>query len=429
MDGVVRGTSFHATNTQANPLHTDTENRTPLLNGQFADTSSMNWLINSHDPQLGAGIHKEITGGRLTAQQASAGQVNYHIALTKADGSRAPVLLNFYSVPGSNVLQLAAVKFGENMVWLRPRNSGAVNVQHPAKGAAPGALIWYLRQQMGANQAAAQSLPHDHPLKQQLEEKSEKYRQRLSASMAVQQQVQRLLRLQSQWGLQLNQPGASHQEIGQQLQIIDQQLKAEMINFQVAFADLSHRPVNDQDRAPFRELERLHAELFRGGPIECVPQGSNVVFSNVRDVDMDEFDVINSKDGCQGIGTSGLGPCIAVCARGIDKEGLAVLGVYHHSGIGSPEETMATLDQAMRDKGALHIKYSLVGGMIMPKEEEAGSYADEQSFLAMKGSYPIEGARLHVSEGEEDAHTGEDNSVNVVLMPNRVLYCRDTLYR
>jgi len=89
---------------------------------------------------------------------------------------------------------------------------------------------------------------------------------------------------------------------------------------------------------------------------------------------------------------------------------------------------MATLDQAMRDKGALHIKYSLVGGMIMPKEEEAGSYADEQSFLALKGSYAIEGVRLHVSEGEEDAHTGEDNSVNVLLMPNRVLYGRDTLY-
>ncbi|KPC30060.1 Type III effector HopK1 [Pseudomonas syringae pv. cilantro] len=192
--------------------------------------------------------------------------------------------------------------------------------------------------------------------------------------------------------------------------------------------ELSHRPVNDQDRAPFRALERLHAELFRGGPIEFVPKGSNVLASNVRDVDMDEFDVINSKDGCQGIGTTGLGPCIAVCARGMDREGLPVLGVYHHSGIGSPEDTMATLDQAMREKGALQIKYSLVGGMIMPKEEEAGSYDDEQSFLALKGSYSIEGARLHVSEGEEDVHTGEDNSVNVLLMPDRVLYGRDTLY-
>jgi hypothetical protein len=429
MDGVARRTPSYATNTQTTPSRPNIEGRTPLLNGQVADTSSMNWLVTSHDPQLGACIHKEITEGRLQPQQASADQSNYHIALTRADGTRALALLNFHSVPGSSDLHLAAVKFGENMVWLRPRNSAAVNVQHPAKGAAPGALMWYLHQQMRVNQAAAQSLRHDHPLKQQLEEKSEVYRQRFSATASVQQKIQRLLRLQSQSGTQLNQPGASRQGIGQQLQIIDQQLKAETINFQVAFANLSHRPVNDQDRAPFRELELLHAELFRGGPIECVPEGSNVSVSNVRDVDMDEFDVINSKDGCQGIGTSGLGPCIAVCARGMDKEGLPVLGIYHHSGMGSPEETMATLDQAMRDKGALHIKYSLVGGRIMPKEEEAGSYADEQSFLALKGSYSIEGARLHVSEGEEDAHTGEDNSVNVLLMPNRVLYGRDTLYR
>lgn len=333
MDGVARGTSSYATNTQATPLRTNTENRTPLLNGQVADTSSMNWLVNSHDSQLGAGIHREITEGRLNAQQSSAGHANYHIALARADGSRAPV-------------------------------------KNTAASAAPIS--------MGP---AAQSAR------------------------------------------------ASRQEIGQQLQIISQQLKAEMINFQVAFANLSHRPVNDQDRAPFRELERLHAELFSGGPIEYVPEGRNVLVPNVRDVDIDEFDVINSKDGCQGIGTSGLGPCIAVCARGMDKEGLPVLGVYHHSGLGSPEETMSTLDKAMRDKGALHIKYSLVGGRIMPKEEEAGSYADEQSFLELKGSYPVEGARLHVSEGEEDAHTGEDNSVNVVLMPNRILYGRDTLYR
>lgn len=57
--------------------------------------------------------------------------------------TRAPVLLNFHSAPGSSDVHLAAVKFGENMVWLRPRNSAAVNVQHPAKGAAPGALMWY----------------------------------------------------------------------------------------------------------------------------------------------------------------------------------------------------------------------------------------------------------------------------------------------
>lgn len=135
---------------------------------------------------------------------------------------------------------------------------------------------------MNVNQTAAQALRHDSPLKQQLEEKSETYRQRLSASSGVQQKINGLLRLRSQWGAQLNQPGASRQVIGEQLQTI---------------------------------------------------------------------------------------------------------------------------------------------------EEEAGSYADEQSFLALKGDYSIEGARLHVSEGEEDAHTGEDNSVNVLLMPNRVLYGRDTLYR
>ncbi|MBA1363168.1 XopAK family type III secretion system effector [Burkholderia gladioli] len=188
-----------------------------------------------------------------------------------------------------------------------------------------------------------------------------------------------------------------------------------------------HRPLNNRDVYPYRQLEHRYANLFQSGRIRRAPESQNYLFQHVVDVGMDEPRVIRQSEGST-IGTDGLGPCIAICARGIDASGQAVLGIYHYSGaIETPTEAMRTLDDMMREKGAVQTHYSLIGGMITPEEHQSGSYQSEREFLSLTGSYNIEGVRLHVSEGEHDSQ-GVENSVGVVLSNRSAVYRSGALY-
>ncbi|WP_321950808.1 XopAK family type III secretion system effector [Paraburkholderia bannensis] len=191
--------------------------------------------------------------------------------------------------------------------------------------------------------------------------------------------------------------------------------------------EAQHRELTSNDTRPYRQLESQYAQLFRSGAIERAPETQSYLFHDVLDVGMDDPRVIRQSQGAF-IATDGLGPCIAICARGVDSAGQSVLGMYHYSGaIETPLEAMEQMNGMMAQHGAVNVSYSLIGGMITPQEQDSGSLDNERGFLSLSDRFPIEGVRLHVSEGEHDA-MGFENSVGVVLSDRGAVYRSEALY-
>lgn len=69
-------------------------------------------------------------------------------------------------------------------------------------------------------------------------------------------------------------------------------------------------PIIDADRQPYLELE--HKDLFNDNYIINVPESAIITLNNVIDVDMDEIRVTNHSQTGMYLGTTGLGPCIAI---------------------------------------------------------------------------------------------------------------------
>ncbi len=148
----------------------------------------------------------------------------------------------------------------------------------------------------------------------------------------------------------------------------------------------------------------------------------------MKDVDLNESEVINAHTSEFGsIGTKALSTCIAICARGQNARGEPILGLHHYDGRASAEDALARLDGNMRNSGSLHNHYYLVGGMILPLESGLGSHEAEAGLLALRGRYDIQGARLHMLEGEYDAH-GNENMLNVVMTPSDIYFSKKDLY-
>lgn len=188
-----------------------------------------------------------------------------------------------------------------------------------------------------------------------------------------------------------------------------------------------HRALEERDFAPYMQLRNDYPEYFRGGDIHRLQETNAFAFRDVVDVGMDDCQVITGGNGLH-IGTDGLGPCIAICARGVTGSGETVLGVYHYSGAGAtPAEAMHEIDTQMREKGAHDIGYMFVGGMIMPIDSDSGSYENELGLLALGDQYRIEGARLHLCHGDHDAD-GMTNSTAVVLTPDGVFFRSNAMY-
>lgn len=192
---------------------------------------------------------------------------------------------------------------------------------------------------------------------------------------------------------------------------------------------LRHPPLTDTDRAPYMELEGHHRELFAAGGIERLPEDRQVWFDNVADVHMDEVAAIKVSPDQPAIATGGLGPCIAICARGKTENGETVLGMHHFSGaVYSPEDAMAAVQEEMESKGATKTSFFLIGGMMLPAGVEGGSLESEQRLLALHDRYDIQSVRLHVSDGEQDPATGRDNSVDVVMTADQIYFRHERMH-
>ncbi|HEY8608131.1 MAG TPA: XopAK family type III secretion system effector [Noviherbaspirillum sp.] len=189
-----------------------------------------------------------------------------------------------------------------------------------------------------------------------------------------------------------------------------------------------HRAIVETDMAPYRALEQRYGRLFRSPAIVSLAEDAPVAFGPVRHVGMEEMELVNATREQVVLGTSGLGPCIAICARGTTRDGEIILGLNHYSGIETEVEAMSGMDEQMRDEGATNTSFYLVGGMIMPQESTAGTWAIEERFLALSDQFNIQGVRLHTSVGEQNMETGEDNAVDVVLTPQAVFFRQSAMY-
>ncbi|WP_246201423.1 XopAK family type III secretion system effector [Budvicia diplopodorum] len=193
--------------------------------------------------------------------------------------------------------------------------------------------------------------------------------------------------------------------------------------------DTNSNGITAADRKSYQELETQYPDLFENQYIQRLPEDIDVVFKNVEDVDMDETTVINTSGERKAIGTTGLGPCIAICAYGKTKNDELLLGLSHYSGLEKPEEILEDVDDEMKDFGACDIEYYLVGGMMMP---DAITLKTEAGLLALKGKFNIKGVRLHVSEGlgdETDVEGYQENkSVDVVMTTDKIYFRHNPMY-
>lgn len=179
---------------------------------------------------------------------------------------------------------------------------------------------------------------------------------------------------------------------------------------------------------PYRQLESLHADLFASSDIQEVYGSPAQPNYPVKDVDLDEYEVVNaSTSGFGGIGTTALSTCIAVCARGWNAHGQAILGLHHYDGRAEAGEVLRNLDSRMSNSGALERHYYLIGGMILPPGHP-GSLGAERALLALRSHYDIRGVRLHRLEGEYDEH-GDENMLHVLMTPDRILFSKNVLYK
>lgn len=186
--------------------------------------------------------------------------------------------------------------------------------------------------------------------------------------------------------------------------------------------------IRDTDIQPYRDLEGQHADLFATTAIQHVSSSRGLNLGRVEDVDMDECSVINASCGnSRAIGTIGLATCIAVCARGKNGRNEDILALHHYSGIEDANDVMSDMNQKMSRHGVVNPEFYLVGGMILPEDEDAGSIDMERSLLSLRNSYNIRGAKLHLCIGEYDRQ-GEPNMTNVVLTPTQILFSRARLY-
>jgi hypothetical protein len=216
-------------------------------------------------------------------------------------------------------------------------------------------------------------------------------------------------------------------------------------------ATLPHLQIPGGADAAYDTFERKYQRLYHdpSGVLACVDKKQTLNFSNVVDVDMGELRVIEGKGAI--IGTKGLAPCVAICARGKNNKGEPVLGIYHYSGQNLSEEQetpQSALDRVISEvckKSVIAPEIWLVGGTktAAPVDEDddvtamSGTLKRSEDFVENYQQRNIKGIRLNVSEYYEvTTQTGpnmwlskvKQNGVEVVMTPERVFYSRETMY-
>jgi hypothetical protein len=142
---------------------------------------------------------------------------------------------------------------------------------------------------------------------------------------------------------------------------------------------------------------------------------TNEVFESGIYVRQGSSKVIPAKEGP--IGTTGVGPCVAVCAKGKTDEGKLMLGLAHMEAGQNELDVLNQLIRNLKTYGVPEekIEIYLVGGWRTTEELQ-------KRLLALSGRFPILGIRINMKDKNVE-YPEKKNYIDVVITQNgRILF-------
>lgn len=124
-------------------------------------------------------------------------------------------------------------------------------------------------------------------------------------------------------------------------------------------------------------------------------------------VEQGELKIIYADKGP--IGTNGVGPCIAICARGVDREGKIIVGLAHMDAGLDENDVLSKLEKCFGSLGVPRNKMEifLVGGWRSAEELQ-------RRLLALTDRFNIKGVKFNL-KGEGIEYPEERNYIDVVV--------------
>lgn len=145
------------------------------------------------------------------------------------------------------------------------------------------------------------------------------------------------------------------------------------------------------------------------------------LFKELADVDMDRFMVCIGFD--KAVGTSGLGSCFAICARGLTAENTPVIALAHKSSMVAIRAVFYELKKEMVKQGCVKntIKTVVIGGESPSLDNPEGTIEEEREFFSL-------GAKQKTQEMLFNFARGEAESLSVVVTPGQIYVSKECLF-
>ncbi len=139
------------------------------------------------------------------------------------------------------------------------------------------------------------------------------------------------------------------------------------------------------------------------------------VFDSGVYVPQGTYKVIPAEQGP--IGTTGLGPCVAVCARGKTNEGKLILGLAHMDATQNEKYVLNQLKEDLKAYGVPeeNIEMYLVGGWRSTEELQ-------KRLLALSGSFPIKGIRINIKDLDREFPPKKNYIDVLITKEGKILY-------
>ncbi len=145
------------------------------------------------------------------------------------------------------------------------------------------------------------------------------------------------------------------------------------------------------------------------------------VFKELPDVDMDRFMVCVGFD--KAVGTSGVGSCFAICARGLTAENTPVIALAHKSSIVAIRDVFHELKKEMVKQGCVKntIKTVVIGGESPTRDNPEGTIEEEREFFSLARKQKTQEMLFNFAKGEAE-------SLSVVVTPAQIYVSKECLF-
>ncbi len=145
------------------------------------------------------------------------------------------------------------------------------------------------------------------------------------------------------------------------------------------------------------------------------------LFKELPDVDMDRFMVSTGFD--KAVGTSGLGPCFAICARGLTAENTPVIALAHKSSMVATRDVFRWLKKEMVNQGCIKntIKTVVIGGESPSLDNPEGTIEEEREFFSLGVEQGAQEMLFNFAQGEAE-------SLSVVVTPTQIYVSKECLF-